>query len=297
MMEPPMRVTIVYNPVSGSGRSRASADSIRRSLSERGWACESVATERADPAAWLAPVLEGSDALVVAGGDGAIRLAAPAASRAGIPIWHAPCGTENLFARAFGMTADPAAIASAIESRATRAIDLADADGVPFAIMASVGFDAEVVHALAATRRGAISHWSYAAPILEAMRSWRPSELSWEIEGERELLGRGLVVVGNLPHYGGRLNPAAGAIADDGLLDAVFIPADSAWDLVPWLPLLWTGLHRRHPGLRERRGASVVLCASRPVVVQTDGDAAPEGAVSTVSLTIRPAALRVLRAG
>lgn len=290
-----MRVALVYNPISGSGRSEGVARAIAREFTGRGWNSLLVPTERSDPSSWLAPALVGADAVVVAGGDGAIRLVSDHAARAGVPLWHAPCGTENLFARAFGMTNDPAAIARAVESRRTRAIDLADADGVPFAIMASIGFDADVVHALAAMRRGAISHWSYAAPIVRTLRSWRPGELRWEIDGERESLGRGMVVVGNLRHYGARLNPAADAVDDDGLLDAVFIPADSAAALAPWIPLLWTGLHRRHPLLRERRGASVVLDSSAPALVQIDGDPAPLGAVSRVAIAVRRGALAVLR--
>ena len=225
-----------------------------------------------------------------------MRLVAPTAARSGVPVWHAPCGTENLFARTFSMSRDPRVIVRAIEGREVQRVDLADAAGTPFAIMASIGFDAEVVHALSARRSGVISHWSYAQPILGAMRTWQPAELGWEIEGERETLGRGMVVVGNFRHYGGRLNPAAEAAFDDGLLDAVFIPAKSAFELLPWVPLLWTGLHLRHPLLRVRRGASINIEASKPVLVQLDGDAGPMGAVQRLQLGVDPGALAVLRA-
>ncbi len=291
-----MQVALISNPISGSGRSEATAIAIERELSARGWTCVRIPTERAAPERWLDPALSAADAAVVAGGDGALRMVASSAARLGVPLWHAPCGTENLFARAFGMSRDPRVISRAIEMRQTHRVDLADASGVPFAIMASVGFDAEVVHTLAARRTGAITHWSYARPILEALRAWRAPELAWQVDGEREELGRGMVVVGNLPQYGGRLNPAARAQGDDGLLDAVFIPANSAVELLPWIPLLWTGLHLRHPALRERRGAEIVLDSAEPVLVQVDGDAAPLGAVRRLSLRSRPDALSLLRA-
>jgi diacylglycerol kinase family enzyme len=76
----------------------------------------------------------------------------------------------------------------------------------------------------------------------------------------------------------------------------VFIPANSAVELLPWIPLLWTGLHLRHPALRERRGAEIVLDSAEPVLVQVDGDAAPLGAVRRLSLRSRPDALSLLRA-
>jgi diacylglycerol kinase family enzyme len=116
----------------------------------------------------------------------------------------------------------------------------------------------------------------------------------WTIDGERETLGRGMVVVGNLPEYGGRLNPAAAAHPDDGLLDAVFLPADSAWSLASWVPLLWTGLHRRHPALRERRGRAIRLELSEPSWVQVDGDPSGSSAVSEVELGVHGQPLRVL---
>lgn len=290
-----MRVAVLYNPVSGAGRSETTARRLESRLRGRGWKPELVPTQRGEPEKWLEPALEHAAACVVAGGDGAMRLVAPSVGRRGVPVWHAPCGTENLFARAFGMSADPSAVIGAIDRRDVRRVDLADANGVPFAIMASVGFDADVVHALSARRTGAITHWSYAAPIVGALRSWRPSELSWEVDGERERLGKGMAVVGNLRHYGGRLNPAAEARCDDGLLDAVFIPADSALALLPWLPLLWTGLHLRHPMVRQRRAERIVLEASEPVLVQLDGDAGPMGAVRRLELRALPAALAVLQ--
>ncbi len=271
---------------------RRGALGLRDALEREGWIIELVPTERAAASAWLAPRLPGRDAVVVVGGDGAVRLVAPEAARAGVPLWHVPCGTENLFARAFGMSRSAEALSAALRRRATRAIDLAAVEREggardDFVIMASVGFDAAVVHALSATRRGGISHLSYARPILASLGAWRPSRLAWSIDGEREELGEGMVVVGNMPGYGARLNPAAGAVCDDGELDAVFIPARSAFDLLPWVPLLWTGLHRRHPLLRERRGGRIELELSPRAELQLDGDAAAQDGRCAFSVSQR----------
>jgi diacylglycerol kinase family enzyme len=157
-------VALLYNPISGSGRAHATAARMREGLERAGHRVAMIPTERGAPSEWLRPALErgargsielgsieaGSieagpiEAVVVAGGDGAVRLAAGECARAAIPLWHAPCGTENLFARSFGMRSDPAAVASALVARRTRAIDLGHADGQPFVLMASFGFDADV---------------------------------------------------------------------------------------------------------------------------------------------------------
>jgi diacylglycerol kinase family enzyme len=293
-----MAIAVVFNPISGAGRALAAAQRMASGLAEDGVDVELVPSERRPAVEWLRPRLAGVTHLVVAGGDGAVRMTAPEASRAGIPLWHAPCGTENLFARAFGMSRDPRSLARAIVAGRTRRIDLAHAGGERFTLMASIGFDADVVHALSARRTGGISHLSYARPILERLGEWRASEIAWSIDGEREELGPGLVFVGNLPDYGARLNPVASAVPDDGELDAVFLPARTAIELLPWVPLLRTGLHMRHPLLRVRRGREIVVHAAPAALVQVDGDAwQPDSgapAVSELRLTCEPAALEVL---
>ena len=84
-----------------------------------------------------------------------------------------PAGNENVFARALGFGADPAALARAIAGGGRRRIDLGRArtsEGTRrFVLMLSAGFDADVIHRVArwrtaggAPRRVGRSH--YAAP-------------------------------------------------------------------------------------------------------------------------------------
>lgn len=297
-----MRVLIAVNPVSGRGRAARSADALAAGLSRAGIACSTIATAREAASAWLRPELEGATALVVVGGDGAVRSVAHEAALAQVPLWHAPMGTENLFARHFGMTADIAAVAGAIERGIVAKVDIGAAttdarDGAAghFAIMASVGFDAEVVHALARRRTGAITRALYLPAMLECAARWKPPELSWTIDGEPEQLGRGMVVIGNLPEYGVRLNPTPHARRDDGALDAVFLPADGGWSAIAWMPLLRLGVHGAHPSVRFRRGTRIEVHASTPARIQLDGDPAgpPEG-VRALRLEVAPARLSVL---
>lgn len=289
-----MSIAILFNPVSGSGRAMRVAQSLARGLAGRGIAAALVPTERGRPRDWLRGRLEGIDAVVVAGGDGAVRAVAPEAARADVPLWHAPCGTENLFARSFGMGREAGALASALLAGRTRRIDLGDCAGARFAIMASVGFDAEVVHAVSARRRGAFSRLRYAAPILGLVGRWEAPDLSWSIEGETERLGRGMAVVANLPLYGGFLHPARRAVADDGLLDAVFIPARRAADLVPAAIALWAGRGLDLPGFRYRTARAVELRADRPVRSQLDGDPSGLAPSEALAIAVRPGALRLL---
>lgn len=299
-----MEIALIFNPISGSGRAGREAPPLAESLRRRGFGVRLVETRAGASESWLAPALAGAGGAVVLGGDGAVRMVAAEAARAAVPIWHAPLGTENLFARAFGMDASHERIGRAFSEVAqrgeawTREIDLGAADGEPFAIMAGFGFDGQVVHDLARVRTGAITHLSYARPILRSLAGFRPVQLAWEIDGEREQLGRGTVFVGNLREYGARLDPTPDAVPDDGLLDATFLPAETVGGLAAWVPLLRLGLHVERLGIqfgaRVRRGRRIELTSDSPQCLQLDGDAAgPVAGQRRVSLGLGPNRLRL----
>ena len=289
-----MSIAVLFNPISGTGRALRVAQAIAEGLARRGIATRLLPTERGRPKDWLREKLDDVEAVVVAGGDGAVRSVVHESARADLPLWHAPCGTENLFARTFGMTRNPEHVAAAHLACRTRRVDVGECSGARFAIMASVGFDAEVVRLVSARRRGAISRLTYARPIIELVGSWRAPVLSWTIDGESEWLGPGMAVVANLAPYGGFLHPARHAAPDDGLLDAVFIPAERALDLVPAALALWARRGEALPGFRYRTGRSIEIHADRPVSSQLDGDPSGLAPLEHLSLRLRPGVLRVL---
>ena len=302
-----MEIAVLFNPVSGSGRAGRAAPPLADSLQRHGFSTRLVETRPGSADPWIGPALEGVGGAVVLGGDGAVRTVAPAAARAAVPIWHAPLGTENLFARAFGMDASHDRIVRAFravsvaEPGAVRAIDLGTAGDEHFAIMAGFGFDAHVVHELARVRTGAITHLSYARPILRSLSEFSAPDLAWDIDGERESLGRGTIFVGNLREYGARLDPTPDAVPDDGLLDATFVPASDALAFAAWAPILRLGLQTGPVGIgfgvRLRRGRRIRLLADRPTRLQLDGDpAGPSEGRCEVSLGIAPFRLRLAAA-
>jgi diacylglycerol kinase family enzyme len=290
------RVAILFNPISGAGRASRLAEELRSALAERGFEPRSIPTRREPAAAWLPPALEGSDAVIVVGGDGAVRLAAGSVAEAGVPLYHAPAGTENLFARAFGMSASGPAVVAALERGESVTIDLARFNGEPFTIMASVGFDADVVHRLAARRTGAITHWNYVPVILGGIPRWRAPRVTLRVEeGAEVTLGTGILVVGNMPVYGFGLHPVRQADASDGLLDATFLPCAGGLGAIQWMVRCWLA-GRSIGGARCFRGKAMAVRTEPPGRWQVDGDPTgrPEGE-GEVRIAIWPKALRLLR--
>jgi diacylglycerol kinase family enzyme len=83
---------------------------------------------------------------------------------------------------------------------------------------------------------------------------------------------------------------------DDGLLDVVFTPCQTAAEWLAWQVRLFSGLD----GVAQRwRGASVVIeTLSGPAPVQLDGEAfgrGEAGLAQRVELTVRAGVLPVLR--
>ena len=146
-----MSILVTFNPISGAGRAERLASGLRDEARVAGLDLELRETSPGPAEDWLRPALAGREALVVVGGDGAIRRAAPEAARADVPLVHYPAGNENLFARDFGMTADPAAVVATLRAGRRHRVDLVhvempDRSPEVVVLMASFGLDAEVVH-------------------------------------------------------------------------------------------------------------------------------------------------------
>ena len=293
-----MRVVILSNPISGRGTADRAAQQARAGLEAAGIEVD-LAETPADPGhVDLSRRVEGAAALVVAGGDGTVRIAAAAAIGADVPLWHLPCGTANLFARAWGMPRDPEALLAAVRAGRVRRVDACEANGEPFVLMASIGYDAEIVYDLARRRGRAITSRSYLGPMWRQLGSWRPPSLAVRVDGEPLVEARtGLVVVANFREYMWGLNPATEAVMDDGLLDVVFFPVRSRRELVGWLLKC---ARRRHLGdgrLVTGRGRIVeITCLEHAQRYQLDGDppAGDDATAQRLRVAVRPGALPVL---
>jgi len=293
-----MKLVIVFNPISGRGEGPRLARVLQRELGTRGDGHEVVLFE-VGPAAVrrdLVPVLEGqpepganskrthpADGLIVIGGDGTVHSCAKPAAVTSTPLYHFPTGTENLFAREFGMDRDLRTVRAAIDNlmqhelagRPMPRIDLAECNGRSFLLMASVGVDANIVNRLCRKRTGRISHFSYAPHILaELIRPWsRPMTIT--VDGQTVVERRkGMAVVANSRQYAMRVDPARNADMTDGLLDVVFFPANSWVGVGLWMARSRFGRQFRSKRLMYRTGQKIrIETHGGPMVYQLDGEA------------------------
>src|SRR5918995_1752773 len=89
---------------------------------------------------------EGADLVIVWGGDGMVQRCVDALAGSGVPVGIIPAGTANLLAHNLGIPEDLAeAVRIAFHGR-RRALDLGKLNGEHFAVMAGVGFDADMIN-------------------------------------------------------------------------------------------------------------------------------------------------------
>ena len=233
------RVLVLANPKAGAADGNHRVERLLAALRRQRLSAERIPNlaEVADRAA-EAQASGRLRALIGAGGDGTI---AEIINRtpAGIPLAMLALGTENLLAKYVDMPRSPEEVAEVVALGAVVRHDAGLAAGRLFFLMASCGFDAEVVRRLHENRRGNISHWSYFKPIWESIRSYQYPELRIYWDGETPSIepepgkqraqngaaSRGNPIrarfgfVFNIPRYAMGFQFAPQAVGDDGLLD------------------------------------------------------------------------------
>lgn len=298
-------VGIAANAHSGLGRGRRRVGRLVAALEALGLAARVAWTlpERAELVA-RAREESGCRCLVAAGGDGTVG--AVLNEWPGVPVTALPVGTENLFARHFGLPARPEALAALIARGRTARIDLGQVDGRRFALMAGIGFDADVVtrHHRARLRGAGVPRpthrAAYVAPVLRASLSYRFPPLSVRIAdpGHEEELTGTTAFLFNLPRYALGLPFAPLARPDDGLLDVVVFRNPGAIQALRYLWLVLRRLHLRRSGIYHRQARRVTVTAAEPVPVQLDGDPGGEvpahDAGTPWSVAVEPGAVEVL---
>lgn len=276
-------VWICVSPKAGRGVDRDQIPALQQRLEASGIECrltESVARlcDRLDnPAAEPgAGYPTESIGIVAAGGDGTLALVAQHTPPP-VPIVPMPLGTENLVARYFGYSADAEQVFQTLVGGRDYSLDAGLAGGRLFLVMASAGFDAEVVRAVHLRRRGHIRRLAYAAPIIRAIRRYRFPLIEIAISDDagspqEDPIRARWGMVFNLPRYGGSLGIEPDAVGDDGRLDVIAFRRGSVWAGLRYVFGIATASHLRYRDVIRRRGGSITLTARGSVPYQLDGD-------------------------
>ena len=166
------RILIAANPTAGARAIDSPIDRLAAAITNAGF--EPTRHHDLGQFAVDAAAARESDqlhAVIAAGGDGT---ASAVANRIApdVPLLVFPLGTENLLARYLGIRADPAQACDILRTGDKLQMDAGLANGRMFLLMASCGFDAEVVRRVHQRRRGHITRLSYVQPTLESLHEY-----------------------------------------------------------------------------------------------------------------------------
>jgi len=290
------RVAILINPKAGPNAAQPLVERLVERLRRQGFKTEvfselDAATAQANR--WHA---EGClRTLIGAGGDGTAA-ALVNGTVEGVPIALFPAGNCNLLARYYGLSNDPEVFCQTICDGTTVRVDAGLANGRIFLLMASCGFDAEVVRRVHERRTGHVCNQTYFKPIVESIWSYPYPEIRVHCEDDEgvsplsQLSVRWLFAF-NLPCYAGDILVAPHADGSDGLFDVCGFRYGGL------LPGLWSLLmvlarqHHRIPGCTTCRTKRLRLTSEAEVPYQLDGD---PGGVLPLDLQVLPGRLTLV---
>lgn len=296
-----MRIALLLNPAARSGAHTGAATRAAARLREHGVQATIVSGgSAAESSALLRTGIQlGTDAVVVAGGDGTVSLAVQELACTGVPLGIIPSGTGNDFAGALGLhELEVEAAADLVIAGRTRAVDLArvtraDGSRQHYASVLASGFDSKVndrANAMTWPRGGS----RYTIALLVEFLKLRGIPFDVQLvlgDGTVERIEGDLVMatVGNTSMYGGGIPICPHADPADGLLDVTLVRPAGRLRLARLLPRVYRGTHTTIPEVVTRRVTSIRL-ASPGVTAYADGD--PMGPLP-LTIDVAPAALEV----
>lgn len=231
------------------------------------------------------------DLVVAIGGDGTINEVGRALVGRDMPMGVVPSGSGNAFARALGLSFDPAQACKAFAQPEIRKLDVGRVDGTVFFSTAGLGIDAEVVRGYAARtgRRGLLP---YVFLTVQALKTFRPEPMFLVLDSGKAIERCPfLIAVANTSQYGSGITIAPGAVPDDGLLDVCVVTHPGCIRLALNAHRLFTGTFDRMPGVEMFRAKKVCIKRQTEGWFQFDGEA--QKGAKTHEFEILPGALKL----
>ncbi len=211
---------IIANPTSGSylQHEREFAETLEV-LRAHGWDISLCLTQAAGDARRLAreAVANGLHIVIAAGGDGTINEIIQELAYSETALGVLPNGTVNVWARETGIPFNHAGAREVLLHGQTRRVDLGQVQDRYFLLMAGIGFDGEVTHAIErkpAKRLGVLGYLLIGTWLGLGYPGFR---LFLQLDG-RVIKTRALqIIIGNTRLYGGAIQYTWNAKCDDGL--------------------------------------------------------------------------------
>ncbi|MGV8846457.1 diacylglycerol kinase family protein [Tessaracoccus sp.] len=291
------RTAIIYNPTKVLDQTIFKG-LIERRLAEDGW----------EPPMWLSTTVDdpgrgmaqtaldaGVDLVMVAGGDGTVRVVCGALANTTATVAIVPSGTGNLLAGNMKIPFDAEKALDVALQGHTTTIDILEVrapgrDVEYAAVMCGVGADAAVLNDTNEELKNQIGVAAYVIAGLSHVKA-RPFHASVTVDDDAPLVrDASLVMVGNVSDLQAGLTLMPEASASDGVLDVLIASPKNQVELTQLVSAVLA--QGREPATMERRtGTRVHIELDEEELYELDGDVI--GKTTELSFTVLPSALRL----
>ena len=286
-----MRVAVVAHQgkILGGGLDELRTLLDREDITDLRW--YEVKKSRRAPRRVRKALKDAPELLLVWGGDGMVQRCLDAVVAAEVTVGILPAGTANLLAYNLGIPRElPVALDIALHG-ATRRIDLGRWGGEHFAVMAGMGFDADMIRSANGALKGRLGRLAYVWSGLRAVGA-EAAYATIRLDGETWFEGEATcVLVGNVAKVMGGVEVFDGAAPDDGWLDVGVATAQGAFAWSRAMLHVGTGRAGASPYIKRARAQRMTVRLAAPLRYELDGGV--RGKVTKVKVRVVPAAVAI----
>jgi YegS/Rv2252/BmrU family lipid kinase len=264
-------IEVICNPVAGSKRGPR-IDRVREILSSRGTDFRIRETGGPGDAILMAreAAHSGTDTVIAIGGDGTINEVANGLAGSVTRLLAVPFGTGNVFAKEFSLPRTVDKCLALLEEGKTVTVPLAKANDRYFVLLASAGFDAEVVERMTHRQKNALGIAAYV--LVGTRHIVRTQPTLWlELPGRERIEAQSVIVVRGRK-YGGDVTIAPEGNIAGHTFQVIALLRKGRWGIARFALDILRGKHvaSRHVMIRET--PSLVVRCRIPSAAQVDGD-------------------------
>jgi len=281
-------ILIIVNPA--AGRARSSERRLGRFVAALERQGCTVVLRRAGPSPGQVERLAGQaepgfDAIVAAGGDGTISAVVNGLGGRAVPFGVLPLGSANVLAREIRLPRAPEALASLVVTGPASPIWPGRVGNRAFVMMASAGFDSEIVAALSPELKRRVGRLAFAWGFL--VRLWHCPACELTVRADGVEYRAAAVVAAKGRHYAGPFVVAPGADLAEPVLELVLLDRRGRWAMLRYATALLLGRVPRLGDIAIVRARQASVAGNRALPVQADGEIVGELPI-TLAVADRP---------
>ena len=234
---------------------------------------------------------DGAELVVVWGGDGMVQRCVDTLAGSGVPVAIIPAGTANLLAHNLGIPEDLAEAVRIGFHGTRRQLDLGKLNGEHFAVMAGVGFDADMIADADRDAKNRLGRLAYVKAGFRHIGT-EATPMCVEVDGTEWFNGdASCVLLGNVGRITGGIPAFDDARPDDGWLEVGVATAAGALQWARTLGRMAVGRSDKSPFVRVTRARKVRVTLSVPTMYELDGGS--REVVRRIKAKVVPGALTV----